>query len=203
MGLPGWLTGEVAPLLAALVKVNEQIAWCDAAVEHATTDDPEVALLRTTPRIGPVTAASFRAAIDDVKRFHGPHQVAAYLGLVPREKSSGEKQHRGRITRAGDSRTRSLLVQASQRLRYGKIPETLGLRMWAKRIEARRGKAGGDGGVGAQARRDPLRDAPRREAVRPRHADRGARHEGGVGDRPGLANRAVGFEGSSLGELSA
>jgi len=141
MGLPGWLQSEVAPLLAAIVKVNEQLAWCDAAVEHATKDDPAVALLRTAPRIGPITAAAFRATIDNVERFHGPHQVAAYLGLVPREKSSGEKQHRGRITRAGDSRTRSLLVQASQRIRYSRVAETLGLRMWAKRIETRRGKA--------------------------------------------------------------
>jgi transposase len=131
----------VAPLLAAMVKVNEQLAWCDAAVEEATKNDPMVALLRTAPRIGPVTAAAFRAVVDNVERFRGPHQLAAYLGLVPREKSSGETQHRGRITRAGDSRTRSLLVQASQRIRYSKVPETLGLRMWAKRIEVRRGKA--------------------------------------------------------------
>jgi transposase len=88
-----------------------------------------------------VTAAAFRATIDNVERFHGPHQVAAYLGLVPRERSSGEMQHRGRITRAGDSRTRHLLVQAAQRIRYSRIPETLGLRVWAKRIEARRGKS--------------------------------------------------------------
>jgi transposase len=117
------------------------VARNDAAVEHATQDDPAVALLRTAPRIGPITAASFRATIDNVERFHGPHQVAAYLGLVPREMSSGEKQHRGRITRAGDSRARHLLVQAAQRIRYSRVPETLGLRMWAKRIEARRGKA--------------------------------------------------------------
>ena len=139
--MPGRLRSEVAPLLAAMVKENEQLAWCDAAVEEATKNDPMVALLRTAPRIGPVTAAAFRAVVDNVERFRGPHQLAAYLGLVPREKSSGETQHRGRITRAGDSRTRSLLVQASQRIRYSKVPETLGLRMWAKRIEVRRGKA--------------------------------------------------------------
>lgn len=141
MGLAGRLQSEVAPLLAAMVKVNEQLVWCDSTLEHATKDDPAVALLRTAPRVGPVTAASFRALVDRVERFHGPHQLAAYLGLVPSERSSGERQHRGRITRAGDSRTRSLLVQAAQRIRYSKIPETLVLRTWAKRIEARRGKA--------------------------------------------------------------
>ncbi len=136
--LPGRLRSEAAPLLAAIVTVNEQLAWCDAAVERTTKGDPAVALLRTAPRIGPVTAAAFRAVVDDVERFRGPHQLEAYLGLVPRELSSGEKQHRGRITRSGDSRTRYLLVQAVQRIRYSKVPETLRLRLWARYGAARK-----------------------------------------------------------------
>jgi len=47
------LRSEVAPLLAAMVKVNEQLAWCDAAVEEATKNDPMVALLRPFSRPGP------------------------------------------------------------------------------------------------------------------------------------------------------
>jgi len=70
--------------------------------------------------IGPVTALGFVAALDDIARFEGPHQVAAYLGLVPNERSSGEQQHRGRITERGDSRTRWLLVEAAWRIRRSK-----------------------------------------------------------------------------------
>jgi transposase len=60
-----------------------------------------------------VTAAAFGAAIHDVTRFRGAHEVAAYLGRVPRELSSGESQRRGRITKAGHRRVRWLLVQAA------------------------------------------------------------------------------------------
>src|SRR4029077_6038539 len=73
--------------------------------------------------------------------FTGAHQVEAYLGLVPRELSSGEKQCRGRITKAGNGRARWLLGEAAWSiLRYRK-PETLALRRWAERIAARRGKS--------------------------------------------------------------
>ena len=58
-------------------------------------------------------AVAFIATLDDPKRFHGPKQVRSYLGLVPREHSSGEKALRGRITKQGSSRMRRLFVQAA------------------------------------------------------------------------------------------
>jgi transposase len=63
--------------------------------------DARVQRLRTVPSVGPVTAAAFVATLDDVQRFRHAHQVEAYLGLVPRELSSGDRQHRGSITKAG------------------------------------------------------------------------------------------------------
>jgi transposase len=72
-----------------------------------------VARLCTAPSVGPVTAAAFCSTIDDVERFRNAHQVEAYLGLVPSEKSSGERQQRGHITKAGNTRMRRLLVQVA------------------------------------------------------------------------------------------
>ena len=92
------------------------------------------------PHVGPVTACAFASAVDDPKRFSGPHQLEAYLGLVPSERSSGEKQHRGPITKTGNSRVRCLLIQAALSLLRGHKPETGHLREWAERIAARRGK---------------------------------------------------------------
>jgi transposase len=57
--------------------------------------DERVKRLLTMPQIGPVTAVSFVATLDEVGRFRGAHQVEAYLGLVPREWSSSEVQRRG------------------------------------------------------------------------------------------------------------
>jgi uroporphyrinogen-III synthase len=90
--------------------------------------------------VGPVTAAAFVAALDDVTRFQSAHQVMAYLGQVPSEWSSGERQHRGHITKAGSPRVRWLLVEAAWRILRSRDPQAAGLRAWAERIAARRGQ---------------------------------------------------------------
>ena len=70
----------------------------------------------------------------------GAHQVEAYLGLVPRELSSGEKQRKGRITKTGDRRTRCLLVEAAWALLRSQRPAVAPLRAWTERLAARRGR---------------------------------------------------------------
>jgi len=111
--LPGRLRSVVAPLLAVMRPLNQQLAYSDAAIEHLAVQDPRVPRLRSVPSIGPVTGAAFLAAIDDVGRFRHAHQLEAYLGLVPREHSSGDTQRRGPITKAGPSHARWLLIQAA------------------------------------------------------------------------------------------
>ena len=99
-----------------------------------------VGRLCTAPGVGVVTAVAYRATLDAVGRFRGAHQVQCYLGLVPREMCSGEKQHRGRITKSGNARARWLLVEAAWSVWRSRTAETAGLRAWAQRIAARRGK---------------------------------------------------------------
>lgn len=96
--------------------------------------------LATAPGVGPVTATAFVATLDDVARFAGAHQVEAYLGLVPTEYSSGEKQRRGGITKAGNPRMRWLLVGAAWGVLRSKRPDTADLRGWAQRVAVRRGR---------------------------------------------------------------
>lgn len=138
--LPGRLLSEIGPLLAVMRQVNQQLAYSDERIEAVTRGDARVRLLRSVPSVGPVTAAAFVSAIDDVKRFCGAHEVEAYLGLVPRELSSGESQRRGRITKAGHTRVRWLLVQAAVSMLRLRDPRTVDLREWAMGIAARRGK---------------------------------------------------------------
>jgi transposase len=66
--------------------------------------------------------------------------VEAYLGLTPSEWSSGEKQIKGHITKAGNSRMRKLLVQVAVSILRLRSPRTEALRKWATGIAARRGK---------------------------------------------------------------
>ena len=140
MPLPGRLLSTIAPLLAIMRPLNAQLAYSDHAIEQLAAHDARVQRLRTVPSIGPVTATAFVATIDDVQRFRRAHQVEAYLGLVPRELSSGETQRRGPITKAGPSRTRWLLIQAAVSILRRRPPAADALRLWALRIAARRGK---------------------------------------------------------------
>ena len=95
----------------------------------------------TVPGIGPVTAVLFVAALDQVGRFSSAHQVESYLGLVPGESSSSERQHRLGITKAGPSALRRTLVQAAWSMRSRcKKPDAIPLQLWAHRVELRRGK---------------------------------------------------------------
>jgi transposase len=140
LALPGQLRSEIAPLFAVLVSVNRQLEWLDGCLAHLAQSDDTVARLCTAPSVGPVTAAAFASTIDEVSRFRNAHQVEAYLGLTPTEMSSGERQQRGHITKAGNSRMRRLLVQVAVSILRLRSPRTRELRDWTSRVALRRGK---------------------------------------------------------------
>jgi transposase len=131
---------ELAPILDLLSPLNREICSADERLEELGRRDPVVRHLMTAPGVGPVTALSFVAALDQVTRFSSAHQVESYLGLVPSEYSSGERQHRGRITKRGNARMRSLLVEAGWRILRSRKSECAALKSWALQIAARRGK---------------------------------------------------------------
>jgi len=134
------LAAELLPLFAILAPINEQIKAADHRIAALTTSDPTVALVATAPSIGPITASAIVATVDDVTRFQSAHHFEAFLGVVPGERSSGEKRRIGRITKAGNARVRYLLVEAGWRILRSKDPETAALRAWALNIASRRGK---------------------------------------------------------------
>ena len=124
------LTEELVPLFRLLHPLNAQIAGLDTRIAQLEQTDPAVALLVTAPSIGPITASAFVATVDVIDRFHSAHDLEAYLGLVPRERSSGDKRQLGRITKAGNNRVRWLLVEAGWRLLHSTSPDTAALRAW-------------------------------------------------------------------------
>jgi len=139
LALSSELAESLAPVIAALEDLNDAIAASTTALTAAAAADPIVRRLQTAPGVGPLTALSFRATLDDVGRFADARSVAAYLGLVPKEDSSGARQRKGAITKAGPTGLRALLVQASwvvwrQRKAGG------ALYAWVERLAARRGK---------------------------------------------------------------
>lgn len=133
------LAAELAPLFDVLEPINAQVVAADRRLAALVATDPVAARLATAPSIGPITASAIVATVDDITRFRTAHQFEAFLGLVPGERSSGEQRRIGRITKAGNSRARYLLVEAGWRILRSKAADTAALRAWARPIIARRG----------------------------------------------------------------
>ena len=112
--LKPWASCRREDLLRLLGMLNEQVGKLDEAVQLAAEQHPQAQLLMTQPGVGPNTALAYVLTIGDVSRFRRGKQVASYLGLIPREESSGGRQKLGAITKQGNCLVRSLLVEAAQ-----------------------------------------------------------------------------------------
>lgn len=112
--LATWAGVRRRNLLQWLQAMDEQIAVLDRAVQEAAEQDARARLLMTQPGVGPVTALAYVLTMGEVTRFQRGKQVASYLGLVPREHSSGGKQRLGAISKQGNRFMRMLLVEAAQ-----------------------------------------------------------------------------------------
>ena len=102
---------------------------------------PQVALLRTIPGIGLLNATALVACVGDVRRFPTGRHFASYLGLTPREHSSGGRRRLGAITKQGDQYLRTLLIHAGcGPLSHSFTPErATPFRRWARSVAERRG----------------------------------------------------------------
>jgi transposase len=112
--LDTWAACRREDLLGLLASLDKQIGKLDAAVERAAEEDPQARLLMTQSGVGPVTSLAFVLTLGDVSRFQRGKKVASYLGLIPRERTSGGKQRLGAINKQGNSFMRTLLVESAQ-----------------------------------------------------------------------------------------
>ncbi len=116
----------------------EQIQAADDELSTVVKADAVCRRLMTVPGVGPVTAAAFRSAIDEAERFKGAHFVQSYLGLTPKEHSSGETERRGGISKTGPAMLRAALVQAAWSA-WRTAPNDP-MVLWAKGLAVRRPK---------------------------------------------------------------
>lgn len=101
-------------LLGMLDQLEEQVQQLSKQMQAEAEKRPEVVRLMTHPGVGPQTALGFVLTIGEVGRFANAKKVASYLGLIPREYSSGGKQRLGGISKQGSTLMRFLLVEAAQ-----------------------------------------------------------------------------------------
>jgi transposase len=112
--LKPWAACRREDWLGLMAMLDQQVGKLDGAVQRAAEEHPQARLLMTQPGVGPNRALAYVLTIGDVSRFPRGKQVASYLGLIPREESSGGRQKLGAITKQGNRLVRSLLVEAAQ-----------------------------------------------------------------------------------------
>ena len=112
--LAPWASRRREDLFKVREMLSGQIDQLDRAVVEAAEKNEKAKLLMTQPGVGPITSMAFVLTIGDVSRFPRGKQVASYLGLIPREYSSGGHQRLGSISKQGNTFLRMLLVEAAQ-----------------------------------------------------------------------------------------
>lgn len=127
-------TNEIRELEARIHAIEKQI-------NALATQTPVVTRLRTVPGIGLLTSTALFAFVGDVQRFPSGRHFSSYLGLTPRESSSGLRRRLGAISKRGDAYLRMLLIHGSRAvlLHAKKNPHPGHLQTWALRLEAQRG----------------------------------------------------------------
>lgn len=100
-------------LLEIFEKIHEKIEAIDQELISISTQDNETKLLMSIPGIGPITALTYKAEIFDPSRFKDSRTVGAYLGMTPKQYSSGETTKMGRISKCGSNELRFLLNEAA------------------------------------------------------------------------------------------
>jgi transposase len=93
---------------------DEHLAWCDARLAAHAAGNEDVQRAGQLMGVGPVTASAAVATVGDFKQFKSGAQFGAWLGLVPKQHSSGGKSNLGTITKRGDAYLRTLLVQGAK-----------------------------------------------------------------------------------------
>ncbi|GAM53911.1 transposase [bacterium endosymbiont of Mortierella elongata FMR23-6] len=116
--LPGPFRLLVQRLLDHLKELDRQVSELEGQIQSWHRNDTASCKLAQIPGIGPITASALAASIGDAKNFKSGRQVAAWLGLVPKQHSSGGKQNLLGISKRGDSYLRSLLIHGARSVIY-------------------------------------------------------------------------------------
>src|SRR5205814_486150 len=114
--------------------VDEAIARVDRTIVKMAQKDETARRLMSIPGFGPITASAMAASVQDASSFAGPREFAAFLGLTPRQNSSGGKERLGRVSKMGNRYLRKLLVVGAHAVLYHRKPHEDALRSWAKKL---------------------------------------------------------------------
>jgi transposase len=133
--LPDALRSLFAEACHEIRQIEARIKQTERQLESMAEQLPPVLYLLTIPGIGLLTATALVAFIGDVHRFPSGRHLASYLGLTPREFSSGLKRYLGRISKRGDGYLRTLLIHGARSvLLHAKTRQPDPFRVWAHKL---------------------------------------------------------------------
>jgi transposase len=133
--LPDALRPLFAEACCEIRDIEARVRLTERQLEALAKQLPAVALLLSVPGIGLLTATALVAFIGDIRRFPSGRHLASYLGLTPREFSSGLKRYLGRISKRGDGYLRTLLIHGARSvLTHTRTHRPDRLREWAHQI---------------------------------------------------------------------
>lgn len=133
------LGDALLPLLDARGVLYDTYLELHRRVTRAAHSDAVCRQLMTVPGVGPITAMTFKAAVDNPRRFRRSRTVGAHFGLTPRRHQSGEHDNPGRISKAGDAEVRTVLYAAANAL-LSRSQRWSALKAWGMRLQKTRGR---------------------------------------------------------------
>ena len=136
--IPGVARESLRELVAQYAALRKRIAELKAKIVKWHRSSEVSRRLATVPGIGPITASALAATVADPKQFHSARQFAAWLGLVPRQHSTGGKEMMGSISKRGNPYLRRLLVIAAQSVQRWKVRRLAEASEWLRGLMARR-----------------------------------------------------------------
>ncbi len=120
-------------------KLGKEICIIDVELTAIAKKDPIIKRLMTVPGVGVLTAITYKVIVDNPKRFKNPRLVGAYLGMCPKQYSSGQIKRQGRISKRGSKEMRTLLASAGMKL-LTHCKKTSILQTWGFKILEKHGK---------------------------------------------------------------
>jgi len=139
--VPVLLRPALQTALEEIVALEDRAEAVRTELTRLAAQMPDAQLLLTVPGIGVLTATALVAFVGDPRRFRSGRDFAAYLGLTPREYSTGQVRRLGPISKQGNTYVRMLLIHgARSALRAGTVSrQPDDLRTWARALAARKG----------------------------------------------------------------
>lgn len=138
-GLPTLARRAIDRLWQRIKMLNEEISEYDQEIRNSIKQDENAKRLETIPGVGELTASVIAASVPDPKLFKNARQFAAWLGLVPRQYTTGGVIRLGRITKRGDEYIRTCLVHGARSVIAALRDKDDKISRWVRELKERRG----------------------------------------------------------------